>query len=286
MSLGTRKVEFYSLYMHLFDELKLTKPVEWMEKSEAWKAAKAGQVVLLDESIEAGALIGHVGKAGPAELSRAQLHVEIFSASEIFQDWPSSPWELVDGSSSGRLSDSPRINDILDENKDGVLSKQELSHFYSGGSAAQTHFLVTFNVSEWTAEPSWTEALRASKDFKDLKPDDLAAMVADQITPGLWWDKRVAAHARLPSDGVVYHYHPVSFVSWFNQQRLDAQPPPGTPQAREEDAKETPAGVTDDLGDVNGTSARSVGEVTEDPCNAKLTLTELVEGYDAPECTP
>jgi hypothetical protein len=30
---------------------------------------------------------------------------------------------------------------------------------------------------------------------------------------------------------------------------------------------------------------RSSTETTEDPCNEKLTLKELVLGFDAPECT-
>src|SRR5690242_5267022 len=65
MSLGSSRVQFYSLYMHLADELQAAKPVEWMTK-EGWKASGgAGKVVLLDEPIEAGAVIGHVGVAGP-----------------------------------------------------------------------------------------------------------------------------------------------------------------------------------------------------------------------------
>ncbi|MBA3821669.1 MAG: N-acetylmuramoyl-L-alanine amidase [Deltaproteobacteria bacterium] len=288
MALGSRKVEFYSLYMHLADDAKPAPALAWMAKSELWKAAKPGTTVLLDEPIEAGTVIGHVGKAGPAELSRAQIHVEIFAASDLFQEYPGSPWEIVDGSTGGRFSDSTRVNDIIDANKDGLLSRTELSSFYGGGSAAATHYLVAFHVSEWTAEPSWSEALRLPKDFKGMKPDEIDALVAEQITPGLWWDDKVAAHARLPPDGVVYHYHPVSFVAWFNQQLLDAAADAKAAgvQAIAANAKEVPPGVTDDLGDVNGTSMRSTAEVTEDPCNAKLTLKELVEGFDAPECIP
>lgn len=289
MSLGENKVEFYSLYMHLADELREDQPVEWMKKSEAWKTnGKPGAVVLLDEPIEAGTKIGRVGTAGPADLSRAQIHVEIFSTSEVFQNMKASPWEVIDGSSSGRFSDSSRINDILDTDKDGLLSRQELSTFYAGGSSAATRYLVTFHVSEWTRDPSWSEALRQPKDFKSLSADDIQQMVAEQIEPGLWWDAAVAEHARLPADGVVYHYHPVSFVGWFNQQLVDAA---AEAAAKGEvvdinDAREVPPGVTDDLGDVDGSSMRSVDEVTEDPCNEKLTLKELVEGFDAPECTP
>jgi N-acetylmuramoyl-L-alanine amidase len=285
MTLGSSRVQFYSLFMHLADEAKASKPAEWTLKSEAWKKVKKGDVALLDEPIEAGTVIGHVGKAGPAELSRAQIHVEFFSTSELFTDIKGAPWQVVDGTAGGRFCDAPQINDIIDADRDGTLSKHELSTFYSGGSASQTHFLVTLHVSEWTAEPSWSEALLAAKDFKQLKPPEIEAMVAEQITPSLWWDARVAAHCKLPADGVVFHYHPVSFLGWFNQQLLDAAASAG-PGANAADAQEVPKGITDDLGDVTGDSMRSSADVSDDPCNQKLTLQDLVQGFDAPECTP
>jgi hypothetical protein len=285
MTLGKSRVQFYSLYMHLDDEKNAEKPLEWMQKSEAWKAAKSGDVALLDEPIAAGMLIGHVGTAGPAELSRAQIHVEFFSNSELFTDIPGSPWQFVDGTSGGRFCDVTTLNDLIDTDKDSTLSKQELSAFYSGGNARQLDHTVILHVSEWTAEPNWADALRVPKDFKKLKPAEIDQLVADQITPGLWWDARVAAHARLPVDGVVYHYHPVTFLAWFNQQLLDAKANVVAGPS-ENDAQEVPKGITDDFGDINGSSMRSSADISEDPCNQKLTLADLVQGFDAPDCTP
>lgn len=283
MSLGTSRVQFYSLYMHLADESKRTdKPAEWIAKSEAWKKARLGEVALLDEPIEAGSLIGHVGTAGPDALSKAQMHIEFFSNAELFTDVPGSPWVMVDGTSGGRFSDSSQVNDNIDTDKDGMLSRPELQQFYGGGNLDQARYMVTLHVSEWTAEPSWSEALRVPKDFKKYKPAEIDQMVADQITPGLWWDARVASHCRLPHDGVVYHYHPIAFLGWFNQQLLDAAATAG-PAAKIDDAKEVPKGITDDFGDVNGSSMRSESDISQDPCN-QLTLQELVQGFDAPEC--
>jgi hypothetical protein len=147
-------------------------------------------------------------------------------------------------------------------------------------------YTVVLHVSEWTAEPSWADALRVPKDFKKLKPAEIDQLVADQITPGLWWDSRVAAHARLPADGVVFHYHPVAFLAWFNQQLLDAKAANTSAGPSESDAQEVPKGITDDFGDINGSSMRSSADISEDPCNQKITLADLVQGFDAPECTP
>jgi hypothetical protein len=285
MTLGTARVVFFSLYMHLAQESQADKPAEWTTKSDAWKNAKVGEVALLDEPIEAGSLIGHVGTAGPAELSRAQVHVELFSTYELFTEIKGAPWQVVDGTSGGRFCDSQQINDIIDSDKDGTLSRPELTAFYSGGSVEQTHYLVTLHVSEWTSEPSWSDALRVPKDFRKFKPAEIDALVQEQITPGLWWDANVAAHCKLPADGVVFHYHPVSFLYWFNQQLLDAaaSAPVGAPAG---DATGVPKGVTDDGDQAGDGEMRSDAEDKEDPCNQKITLEHMVMGFDAPECGP
>ncbi len=282
MSLGKSKVQFYSLYMHLADETGAASPVAWTKALAG--AKKSGDVSLLDEPIEAGTAIGRIGKAGPPELAKAQIHVEFFANSELFTDITNSPWKVIDGTSSGRFCEAPEINQLIDADHDGTLSRQELSNFYSGGGGAGTRYMVTWHVSEWTAEPSWVASLLVPKDFKKLKPAEVEQLVAEQITPGLWWDP-AAAHCRLPPDGVVYHYHPVSFVSWFNEQLHIAAATAG-PSADLKDAKEVPSGITDDLGDKAGTSMRSSADVAEDPCNQKIGLQEMVLGFDAPECTP
>jgi hypothetical protein len=282
MVLGKRKVQFYSLYMHLADETRRATPVPWTTKG-AWKASyRPGQVTLLDEPIEAGALIGHIGAVGPDELSRAQVHVEFFS--EQFIDEP--PWQLIDGTAGGRFCEAPEIKAVIDTNKDGVVARQELSDFFAGGSGTQMHHMVTLHVSEWTFEPSWNEALRVPKEFRNKKPAEIDALVADQITPGLWWDQAVATHCRLPKDGVVHHYHPVAFIAWFKNQLIEAaaQAAKAGPKLNEKDIRAVPKSITDDFGDVSGDSMRSTADVTEDPCNKSLTLEQMVHGFDAPEC--
>jgi len=283
MSLGSKKVQFYSLYMHLADETRRATPVPWTTKG-AWKASyRPGQVTLLDEPIEAGALIGHIGAVGPDELSRAQVHVEFFS--EQFIEDPAY-WQLVDGTAGGRFCESPEILGNIDQNKDGVLARGELAAFFASGGGEAMRQLVTLHVSEWTFEPSWGDALRIPKDFKSKSPKEIDEMVDAQITPGLWWDATVAAHCRLPKDGVVHHYHPIAFIAWFKNQLIEAaaQAAKAGPKLDEKDIRAVPKSITDDFGDVSGDSMRSTADVTEDPCNKSLTLEQMVQGFDAPEC--
>jgi N-acetylmuramoyl-L-alanine amidase len=282
MSLSERKLEFYSLYMHLADARR-GEPPEWLTKAKASNADLGeGKVWLLDEPIEAGSLIGHVGSAGPAAAMKGQVHVELFSASDLFEGIAASPWETIDGTSGGRFCNSPRINDAIDSNRDAMLSREELRALYSSGGGGTMHYLVTRHVSEWTAEPSWSDSLRLPKDFRHLSATEIDNLVAEQIAPSLWWDDRVSAHCKLPPDGVVYHYHPITFVAWLNLSLIDA--------AGKDDHKvdaaaagEVPPGITDDR---EGVGMQSKDAFEEDPCNEKLTLKELVMGFDAPECEP
>jgi len=169
---------------------------------------------------------------------------------------------------------------------DGMLERGELSQFFASGGGGQMHQMVTLHVSEWTAEPNWGDALRASKEFKSMKVADIDAMVAEQITPGLWWDAQVAAHCRLPKDGVVHHYHPIAFIAWFKNQLIEAaaEAARSGPKINAADIRAVPKSITDDLGDVTGASMRSTADVTEDKCNKNLTLEQMVKGFDAPEC--
>ncbi len=294
MALGQQKVQFFSLYMHLADDTKLgaadaksaDKPIDWMTK-EGWKKGyKPGEVVLLDEPLEAGSILGHMGTAGPSEVNKAQLHVEFFSTGDLFADMPNTPWEVIDGTAGGRFCEVDRVNDLIDSNKNGKLERSELKSFYENGGGGQTRNFVTFHVSEWTAEPNWAESLKLPPDFKDVKPEDIDAMVAEQITPGLWWDQRLAAHAKLPLDGIVYHYNPVTFVGWFNQQLLEAAATAPKEDLKSTDTSKVPSGITDDFGDKDGSSMRSAVDLSDDPCNKNLTLNELVLGYDNPDCAP
>jgi len=288
MSLGPElKIDFFSLYMHLADETKQSAPVaEWTTRTTkdktGWKdKAKSGAVVLLDEPIEAGSLLGHVGTAGPAELSRGQVHFEIFSQADLFGKIANSPWKVIDGSGSGRFCDLALITEGIDTDKNGVLSRQELQQFSQGGATQQNRYMVTLHVSEWIADPSWSEALRSSRDYRSMKPADIDALVNDQILPGLWWDAAVAEHCKLPGDGMVFHYNPITFIAWVNEKINEAQSEAEKqkpPDAR--DAKEPPKGSSDR----EGSNMRSVELHEEDPCNEKLDLNAFVEGFDAPEC--
>jgi N-acetyl-anhydromuramyl-L-alanine amidase AmpD len=293
MSVGAVAMRFFALYMHLYDEGKEVDPTAsppWMKK-DGWQTAKAdgphgkkGGVVLLDEAIEAGEIIGRVGKAGPD--GKSQIHVEIFSTEEIFKKLDDaqvsaipSKTVLIDGSGSGRFADDPDLIDKIDTDPhDGDLSRRELLNFYSNaGERDQYRLKVTYHVTEWIAEPDWTEALRAAPEFRKVKPADIADLVDSQITPGLFWSDEFAEHTGLPIDGMVYHYHPLYFVGFISEAIAAAAanaPPPDTSTT---DAGSPPAGVTADR---EGEHMATDGQIIDLDPFADLTFEQMVQGYE------
>jgi len=228
-------------------------------------------------------VIGRVGKAGPDEISKAQIHFEIFSPDLLFEEFSGQKWQPVDGYAGGRFCDQASINDLIDEDKDGALSRSELVDFYAGSGDRQGfRWLVTYHVTEWNDTPSWNDALRMQQDFRDMKPEDIDALIDEQITPGLWWNDAVSRHAKLPRDGVVYHYHPMTFIQWVNEKILETAADPAMQDAAVSES-ETSA-VTGMSGDFDGGEGTDGDMISEGDLNgyagdADIALENLVEGY-------
>jgi hypothetical protein len=285
MSIGPNTVRFFSLYFHL-EDMRGAEDAEdaplWL-KSAAWKRGSAGRTVLLDEPLEAGDLIGRVGIAGPDDLRRPQVHFEIFSPEEIAGTIQPGAFQVIDGTAGGRFATESTILTPIDTApKDGKLSRRELLDFYhQSGDRNLSRFYATLHVSEWTPNPSWTEALQLSTDFEGMSKQEIAELVEEQIEPTLWWTDEVAQHARLPRDGVVYHYNPIAFVQFVNQKlqeaNLLASDTAGSFSAA--DAKEQPKDVLGDIDDVSGESFVDPKELEEEDYGHELGLAELAEGF-------
>ncbi|WP_428268238.1 N-acetylmuramoyl-L-alanine amidase [Haliangium sp.] len=293
MTVGTGSIRFYSLYYHLADELAGDgdeRPA-WLE-SKAWQGQRRpGQVVLLNEPIEAGAIIGRYGQGGPVGYRRPQIHFEIFALEEVIDvvqqdtDLLREQWQIIDGTLGGRFSKSSTVNSLVDtQPHDGKISRKELFDFFRGSSErALTRNMAVLSLSEWTGTAaSWRQELEGAAEFAKLRKNELDDLIDEQVTPTLWWTEAVAKHAELPRDGVVYHYHPLSFVRFINSKLLQAKAlaKDGIGAFDEADAKEPPPGVTDDIGDESGESFVSEAELEGGmPFDSALPLEDLVKGF-------
>lgn len=293
MTIGTASFQFYSLYFHLQNELD-TAPgeqgaPEWLAAAD-WQQSKGNRkIVLLNEPIEAGRIIGRMGEGGPYEHRSTQIHFEIFASEEVTEkieadtNLLSDRWEVVDGTLGGRFSTSSVVNDLIDmAPQDGKITRTELLDFFRKSSERKlTRQLATLHVSEWIDSPSWFDSLKGTPDFADIDDRKLKRMVEEQIEPTIWWTDELARHAKLPRDGVVFHYHPLTFVKYINSKLLQANAlaKDGVGAFDVATARETPEGVTDDIGDESGDSFVSEGELDGEPFDNSLGIEELVKGF-------
>lgn len=293
MTIGQGSIRFYSLYFHLYDELEAEPgdagAPEWL-KSKEWQDRKGNRrIVLLNEPIEAGRVIGRMGKGGPPSARSSQIHFEIFATEEVTEKVEADTtllaqrWEVIDGTVGGRFSRSTRINDLIDQSpKDGKLSRAELLSFFRTSSDRNlTRNLAVLHTTEWIDKPDWFETLKLAPEFASLGDGKLRRLVEEQITPTLWWTDEVAKHCKLPRDGVVFHYHPLSFLKYINSKLLEAKAlaADGVGDFDEKLAKETPEGVTDDIGDESGDSFVEVAELESEAFDDALGIEELIKGF-------
>jgi N-acetyl-anhydromuramyl-L-alanine amidase AmpD len=279
MSVGPQKMRFFSLYMHLLDEMAQgDQQPAWMGK-ESWKKnGKKGEAVPLDEPIEAGEVIGRFGTAGPADLSKKQIHFEIFATKPVHTDEDSKWWTVYDGSATGRFCEIPDIIQPIDtKTTDGILEHEELTDFFSGSGDRQSfRKFVVLCTSEWTDRPDWTESLLGPPDFPD---DEVAALVDDQIKPGLWWTEALAKELHLPPDGTVYHYHPLTFIQWINEKILEAQANPTVEEPTSSGTGDMTADFESESNDDSDMFNETVAN-SGDPFNDLIDLPHLLEGYE------
>lgn len=118
---------------------------------------------------------------------------------------------LADKSDEGRMKN--RLYDIIDRDRDGVVTAEELQAAIALPAHAQSlSQLVIHYESEWRHEPYKWDALDDVLGHSGSTP--LLNWVAEKerIKEISWWNE-VAPEVGLPVDGRVYHLHPVGLVN-------------------------------------------------------------------------
>lgn len=282
LPVGAAQIRFWTLLFHLDLE------TAGDPKGPAWYQRAANQLaddpVALDIDVAAGDLVGHVGEAGPPGRLEGQLHVEIMSADEIGDKVEPGFWTLVDGAGMGRFCQAAQIIGPIDKpspsgKKDGLLSRAEMINFFRADPQHEAfRKLAVHHVSEWADNNDWQVALNSTRDFAELPRAQRARMYRDQIEPVLWWTDEIQEAAGLPSDKVVWNYHPVTFIVWLHDQLRSAKTvSKGIEGAGSFEGKAAPTGITDDGDATEGFTDDE--DIFSGDRAKKLDLEDLANGY-------
>jgi hypothetical protein len=280
LPVGTASVKFWTLLFHLDQETAGNSAPAWFNQA----AQKLGDdAIALDIEVSAGDLVGHVGEAGPPGRLEGQLHLEIMSAEEIGDKVEPGYWHTVDGASMGRFCDAAEIVGKIDKpsggKKDGLLSRVEMINFYRNDPARdEFHKLAVHHVSEWADNNDWQVALAKTRDFNELPRAQRAHLFRDQIEPVLWWTDEIGEAAGLPSDKMVWNYHPIAFIVWLHDRAQNSHATDKGIGAEGAIASaRAPANIQDDATATEGFTDDE--DVMFGEQGKKLELEDLVNGY-------
>ena len=120
---------------------------------------------------------------------------------------------LADMADTGPLK--TRLYDLIDRNRDGSMSAEELQSAMALPAHAQSLAqLIIFYESEWRHAPSKWDGLDEILGHNGSTPQLNWVAEKRRINAMSWWDE-VAVGVGLPGHGQVYHLHPLGLVGKF-----------------------------------------------------------------------
>jgi hypothetical protein len=284
---------FFTLYFHLEEERGGAAATALERAPRWWDIAHrdlGDEAAPLSIDVQAGELVGHVGEAGaPGRQPEGQVHVEIFSADDLGERLDPGFWQHVDGSGTGRFCEDPYVVNRIDHagggRKDGLLSRAEVLAFYRTDERRKDfHRLAVRHVSEWVDENDWMVQLNRSRDFAGLPKATRTRLFKEQIEPVLWWTDDIEAAAGLPSDKLVWGYHPITFIIWMNEHVGGGKRASGIESASSFAGTAPPTSIMDDRDATEGFTDDE--DALFGDAGKKLQLEDLAKGYPDDDAKP
>jgi N-acetyl-anhydromuramyl-L-alanine amidase AmpD len=292
--IGDADIKVWSLYYHL-DYLdpankKIERP-KWMA-SKDWDESEI--VLKSPEPVQAGDVIGFVGEAGPNR--EASLHFEIFTDQRGFSGVKKldseKKWTVVLGNTDRRFCSQKAILGPIEagsekRKQDRIIEQEELAWFFGESpDKDQFRWMSTYHYSEWAEQPDWKQALLESDEMKKnvwgIKPAEVEDLVNSQILPTLWWTQAVGQKLGLPSTALVFHFHPLTFVTWLAGKAGGSKADSGIASASNADLASThKTSALDDLEDMETNGGASMLREGEDKVRSgqEYRLEDMVDGY-------
>lgn len=275
LTLRGQSVQFFLLLVHL--DFAQAPPWLIRFRRRQKQPPRTAEVFFPEASLAAGELLGQVGLAGPPGAHEGQIHVEIMSLSELGGAVAPGVFRAISPHDPGPFCSERELLGPLGRSKptpSGTPKSSVLRDYFQRSPDSQTLQAVAVRFqSEWIRSAAREERLLRSPDFVAL-PAHLA-ILRDQIRPTQWWTPEVARRVGLPEDGMVWHYHPVTFLRWVHsliQSDLAARPRL-TAETAEGPSQPITDGLVGDSGFVDDEDRLS----QED--NSNIGLQQILDGW-------
>jgi N-acetyl-anhydromuramyl-L-alanine amidase AmpD len=214
-------ITFYSLLAHL----ALPPPgsaeanaIPWLQAvgqgaDATRRALAAGDVVLLDQRVEAGDLVGGVGIVSRGPEQGSELHFEIFTTDRLPGELGKT-FRYVNATGDGALSRRADLVAAVDTNGDQQVDTAELQRFFRGGNLDRRQGfrrLAIRHRHEWGSRNSEDEFV-GLRELAGLSEPERRRLYRTMVTPYQFWTDELSRTTGLPANQTVYFYNPLTFM--------------------------------------------------------------------------
>ncbi len=214
-------VVFYSLLAHLEIPSPATDAagaVPWVQAvahgpAGLAAALAAGEVVALNERVEAGDVVGAVGTVSRGPEEGPEVHFEIFTTERLGGELGRS-FRTINAGDDGPISRRADSIAAVDANGDLQVDPDELQRFFRAGSLERRQSLRRLAIRhrhEWGDRTTLAE-LSGQRELAGLTETDRKALYDAAFSPYIFWTDTLARATGLPTNQVVYSYHPLTFL--------------------------------------------------------------------------
>ena len=214
-------VTFYSLLAHL-DLPGTSSPeaatIPWLQtlaQAGGGPAADldAGKVVLLDQRVEAGDVVGYVGTVSRGAEEGPEVHFEIFTTDKLPGEFGHA-FHYVNAADDGAVVRRADLVTPEDANGDQALDADELARFFKSGDLDRRQALRRLAIRH---RHEWGDRNREAdfvslRELSGLSEAERHQLYQVAIAPYIFWDDSLSQAAGLPANQTIYSYNALSFL--------------------------------------------------------------------------
>lgn len=212
---------FYSLIAHLaLPEVGSTEAstIPWLQglahaPADVRRRLQEGEVVVLDERVEAGDLIGKVGTVSRGPEQGPEIHFEIFTTDRLPGEMGRA-FRYVNAASDGAIVRRTDIVTAADGNGDQQLTADEVRRFFHAGDLDRRQALRRLAVKhrhEWGDRDTYGDFTN-QRELAGIDEADRRKLYEIAIAPYVFWTDDLSALTGLPANQTVYSYNALTFL--------------------------------------------------------------------------
>jgi hypothetical protein len=174
---------------------------------------QAGEVVNIDERVEAGDVIGRVGTVSRGPEQGPEIHFEIFTTERLGGELGRA-FHYVNAAGDGPITRRADLINMADRNGDQELSADELRQFFRAGDLDRRQALRRVAVRhrhEWGDRTTEAEFV-ALRELAGVPEAERRRLYQIAIAPYIFWTDELSQVTGLPANQTIYSYNALTFL--------------------------------------------------------------------------